>query len=370
MVFGSFRGGFNENSKYLFLYCNEHIRDKHSVWISENPQTVQHIRSKGLEAYSVTSLRGIWWALTSKYWFVNAYTSDILFCLAGGATVVNLWHGLPWKCIEFGIRRGELARRYSREDKWDVFYHPACFRRPDYLLTAGEMTTDIFADAFRVEKDCCLRYGYPRDLLLSQTRTAVRAFIEKYESADTVQLVDHLDGYDHVYIYMPTWRDSQRNLFATGMDLTALNEVMVEQNAILLLKPHPNTVLPQMESFSNLICMDRTADIYCILPFTDVLITDYSSVMFDYPLMPGKGMILYQYDYDEYIREREFNFPLEGNIIGHKVVSFPQLIEVIRSRDYALDEAERQAFLHRFWGESSEGNPNVCEQIINRVCGA
>lgn len=366
LVFGSFRGAFNDNSKYLYLYANSHLRSKYRlIWISTKQSTVKHIRQLGYEAYWVVSPMGLWYALRGKYWFVNAYTSDILFSLSGGAIIVNLWHGLPWKCIEYGIKKGTLAKRYSREDKWDVFFHPASFIQPNYVLSGGEFITQIFAYSFRIKQEQCLQLGYPRNYLLGFSKNAVMEFICKYESLQTLQLAERMQKYDTVYIYMPTWRDSQRNLFAEGIDLKALNEVMAEQNALAIMKPHPNTLKPEYIDYSHLVFMESTADVYSVLPLTDVLITDYSSVMFDYPLMDGKSMILYQYDYDKYIAEREFNFPLEGNIIGRKVTSFEELLSVVRNKDYAIDEYDRKQFLFKFWGDTM--NKDVCANILKQL---
>ena len=366
LVFGSYRGAFNDNSKYLYIYANEHPENHRPIWISANRKTVQHIRSLGFESYWIGSPCGIWYALRGKDWFVSGYTSDILFCLCGGAKVFNLWHGLPWKCIEFGIKKGTLAKRYSREDKWDVFFHPACFISPSYIISGGEFISDFFAKAFRVDKKRCVSTGYPRNILLTQSKEQVLAHIERYELDSTKALSKKLAEFELIYIYMPTWRDSQRNLFAKGIDLDALNQVMQEQNSLVIMKPHPNTILPAHTEYTNLVFMDAAADVYAILPLTDVLITDYSSVMFDYPLMPNKGMILYQYDYDEYIAEREFNFPLEGNIIGRKVTSFAELLDVIRKKDYILSNHERSAYNQKFWGETVK--MNACEEILKKVC--
>ena len=366
LVFGSFKGAFNDNSKYLYLYANEHPSNYRPIWISTNRKTVAYIRHLGFEAYWVVSALGFWYALRGKYWFVNSYTSDILFCLSGGAKIINLWHGIPWKCIEFGIKKGTLAKRYSREDKWDVFFHPACFTKPNYVVSGGKIVSDIFAYSFRIDTSQCIPSGYPRNMLLTKHKEEVVAHIAHYESEATKTLAKKLEQFELVYMYMPTWRDSQKNLFAKGIDLVALNKVMKEQNALAIMKPHPNTEKPQHADYSNLIFMDSTADVYAILPLTDVLITDYSSVMFDYPLMPNKGMILYQYDYDEYIGEREFNFPLEGNIIGRKVSSFDELIETVRRKNYLLSESERAAFIQKFWGETVK--LNACEEILKKVC--
>ena len=366
LIFGSFRGAFNDNSKYLYLYANKQKSEQYRpIWVSTKRSTVAHVRQLGYEAYWVASPQGLWYSLRGKYWFVNSYTSDILFCLAGNATVVNLWHGLPWKCIEFGIKKGVLSKRFSKEDKMDVFFHPACFRKPDYVLSGGGSISKIFAYSFRIRIEQCLELGYPRNYLLTRPREEVLDFIRKYESSQALALAETIQMYKTTYIYMPTWRDSQRNLFANGIDLQVLNNVMAEQNALAVMKPHPNTVKPEHSEYSNLVFMESTADVYAILPLTDVLITDYSSIMFDYPLMDNKSMILYQYDYDEYITEREFNFPLEGNIIGRKVTSFEELLSVIRSKDYQLTNFERQRFLFKFWGNTIKMDSS--KEIFDKV---
>jgi peptidyl-dipeptidase A len=68
-AFGSFRGAFNDNAKYLFIYTNENRKDIDAAWLSLNRQTVEHVRSMRMKAYCTYSPKGIWHALTSRYWF-------------------------------------------------------------------------------------------------------------------------------------------------------------------------------------------------------------------------------------------------------------------------------------------------------------
>lgn len=56
--------------------------------------------------------------------------------------------------------------------------------------------------------------------------------------------------------------------------------------------------------------------------FTDVLITDYSSILYDYLLMQEKETVLFLFDYEEYVRDRDFYYPFEENVVGRKVSSF------------------------------------------------
>lgn len=365
LVFGSYRGAFNDNTKYLFLYANEHITDRKVVWISTKQSTVKHIRSLGYEAYSVMSLKGLWYALRGKYWFVNSYSSDIAFCLAGSAKIVNLWHGVPMKAIEFGITKGDLAKRYVQRDIRDTFFHPAPFRRPDYMVSTTDFFDEVFSQSFRIDKSQCMQTGCPRNRMLRLPKEEVDKFISRYESNETKALVEKIKQYKTVFVYMPTWRDSQRDCFANGFDLEAFNNCVAQQNACVLMKPHANTIIDKSVTYSNLFFLDGNVDMYCILPYTHVLITDYSSILYDYILMPDKHVILFHYDYEEYVNSREFIFDIQDNIVGRKVYTFDELIQVISTNDYAMDTTARQKILDKFWGETSD--KNSCELVFEKL---
>lgn len=355
LAFGSYRGAFNDNSKYLFLLSNiykERLPQMRLVWISTDKKTTEYVRSLGLDAYYVGSLKGIYYALRAKYWFVNSYTSDIMFCLAGGATVVNLWHGVPMKCIEFGITQGELKKRYIDKEFWDVFFHPAPFRRPDYMGSTTPFFDDVFSKSFRISKEQCIHIGCPRNLMLNEPKDAVEQFAKKYEPQHVNDLIAKLKQFSKVYVYMPTWRDSQANVFANGFDLEKFNNTLKAKNAIALMKPHVNTIIDNSKEYSNLLFINNKTDMYCILPFTDVLITDYSGTIYDYLLMQDKGVILFHYDYDEYVKEREFIFPIEHEITGKRVYNFDELIAAIKNDNDKVDEAERKRIVEKFWGNT------------------
>lgn len=355
-AFGSFRGAFNDNAKYLFIYCANNVPDVRCVWLSINRQTVRSVREKGFEAYNILSPKGLLFALTSKYWFFNSYTSDILYSASGGAVAVNLWHGLMLKRIEFGITSGPLADRFVKKTLKERFYHPETYRRPDFVLSADSFQTDIFAKDFRVDRSQCLEFGYPRNMLFFKEKDEVIEFVRKYEPADTLALVRRMKQYSRTYIYMPTWRDSQREVFVQSMDLGRLDGVLKSKNELLILKPHVNVIVDGIDgsSYSNILLLDGKVDVYSIIPFVDVLITDYSSILYDYVLMPGKGVILYLYDYDEYVGERDFEVPFDENVVGRRAMNFEQLLESVSSEDYWLDEKERQFLKNRYWGTSGD----------------
>lgn len=359
-AFGSFRGAFNDNAKYLFIYVNENIKDLEAAWISSDGDTVRKVRELGFKSYRSTSLRGALYALTSKYWFFNAYTSDIMFCLSGGATCVNLWHGVGLKRIDFNTTSGPLADRFIHKKFKEVFFHPESFRKPDWLLTSAPFQTSMFAKAFRISETKCLELGYPRNVILNKSKEDIISFVRKYEPESTSSIIEETTRFSKTYIYMPTWRDSQREIFIQGMDLEKLNDVLSAKGELLLLKPHANTIVTgRINGLSNIRLIDSKTDVYPILPFTDTLITDYSSILYDYLLMDGKNVILYLYDYEEYVQERDFYYPFDENVIGSVANDFETLVSLIQNGAPMLDSLKRNELLIRFWGGTVNSNPSA-----------
>jgi len=369
-AFGSFRNAFNDNAKYLFIYASEKYSDVDIAWISASKKTVKDIHDLGLRAYYIGGIKGFWYALRSKYWFFNSYTSDILFFASGNAVCVNLWHGVGLKKIEFSIKSGKLSDRFVKKTLKERFYHPESFRRPDYLLSSTDFQSIKFAEAFRIKLSQCLNIGYPRNAILTVTEEERMRFISRYESPVTQELIEQLKLHSKVFIYMPTWRDSQEDVFSNNIDLSVLNRIMQEMNYLLILKPHANTKvnIEQLSQYENVILLDNKIDTYTILPYTNVLITDYSSVLYDYILMDNKDVILYLYDMKEYIHERDFNYPFLENVVGKIVYNFEDFVDCIKKSDYGINEIRKEEIRQKFWGTDwYKTIAEISEEIIKEI---
>ena len=131
--------------------------------------------------------------------------------------------------------------------------------------------------------------------------------------------------------YLPTLRGKkERNPFL-DVDLVRLNETFSDNNIMFLLKPHPASIgeWAFMQGLSNFQILDASTDVYDILITTDLLITDYSSVHFDY-MLTGKAILFFPYDYEEYINDdRGFNLPYDTFTPGEKVYTVDELVKMI-----------------------------------------
>ena len=264
--------------------------------------------------------------------------------------MLNLWHGVGIKRAEYNVKAGPLYDRYIRKTFKEAFYHPEAYRKPDYLVTASDFQTEFFCKTFRIPESSCIKCGYPRSRILVCSDDEREAHIKAYEPASTAELIGKIKGYSQTWIYMPTWRDSQRDIFAQKMDLGKLNEALAARNELLLLKPHPNTIVGDLGAYPNIVLMDPSADVYPVLPYTDILVTDYSSVLYDYMLMDGKKVVLYLYDFKDYVKDRDFAYPFDENVTGQRAFNFEELLSIVGTGAKALDEEERKALILKFWG--------------------
>lgn len=348
LSFGCPRAQFDGNPKYLFLEYSEKGYD--CCWLSTDKEVVKILKDKGLKAEYTFSPKGLLRALTSSFWVVGAYSSDILWCLSGGAKVLNLWHGVALKQIEFCIESGVLADRYLRKSLKERFYHPEVFRRPDLLLASSESQKEKFCKAFRIPEERCIVGTYPRNRILCCGEEERENFIREYEDGKIWELACRLKEFKKVYVYMPTWRDDGTSAMS-HFDYKAIGEVLKEKGEALLMKDHFNFKTEHSFQEGNVFHLNAGCDIYPLLPYTDVLITDYSSVLYDYILMEDKNCVLYLFDYDEYVRGRNFFYPFEESVVGTKVYDFEALLALLKEGIPPLDKEKREKLIDKFWTE-------------------
>ncbi|SDY79554.1 CDP-glycerol glycerophosphotransferase, TagB/SpsB family [Modestobacter sp. DSM 44400] len=372
-VFGAPQDGFSGNPKFLFLWMSQHRPDVQCVWLTSSVDTCRLLRDRGLRCELRWSRAGVTAAARARYHVVANDSSDTSLAFSGGAQVLNLWHGVGIKNILRGARVGQNADLYRKLWRPDVYVRSAHrFRRPALVLATSPAMSAHFARSFDVPVDRCPPLGYPRIDPLVDEQFRARCL----EFGDYAALRGLTAGRT-VYLYAPTLRDDDADFFGEALpDLAALSEALRPTDGVLLLKLHPSTaaaVSEEVTAFDNIIEWPADLDLYPVLDEVDCLITDYSSLLYDYIATSGSGAVIYAYDYERYVaKNRDLAFPLEDNIVGQRADSFPQLCEVLRS-GAALAElpAERLAELRtRFWGSpeavSRPASPAIADFVLGR----
>jgi CDP-glycerol glycerophosphotransferase len=253
-------------------------------------------------------------------------------------TYVQTWHGTPLKRMGFDSPALERASAATRR------MHKAMMRRWSALLVPSQYFVDTFVKSYGYEGRL-VRKGLPRNDLL------VRGVGQEWLDAKKAELGLPRDR--RLVLYCPTFRDRARRL-ATAYDLAFDIEQVrraLGDDVFLLLRPHYLDKLKWSDRYLPFAAdVSRHHDVTELMLLADVLVTDYSSVMFDFA-NTGKPMVFFTYDYEDYVRdERGTYFDLPDVAPGPMVETTEALIEALRAVDDSVEKyAEKYAeFRERF----------------------
>ncbi|GAB2484991.1 CDP-glycerol glycerophosphotransferase family protein [Nocardiopsis aegyptia] len=293
----------------------------------------------------------------SRYVVTNVGIGD-WFVRREGQVIAQTWHGTPLKKIGADLlgtpkaNRAYIASLPERSRQWDFFVSPNAF------------TTPIMRRAFRCEAEI-LESGYPRNDVFHAPDREERA-------RRTRELLGIPEG-KKVVLYAPTWRDDQRydgTRFKLDLriDLEAAQRDLGEDH-VLLFRKHPK-VLDSIPGAGQGFVWDVSkypdiADLYLI---TDVLITDYSSVFFDFA-HSGRPMLFFTYDLEHYRDTlRGFYFDLSSRAPGPLIKTSEELVKAIRDVDDVNERYRDQyeAFVRDFC-EPSDGL--ATKRVVDRMLG-
>lgn len=361
-LFGADRDKFADNPKYLFLYVVKNHPEICAYWVTGSSTTYETLRKLRLPVLRRWSAKGLYYALRAHIYFFSCHASDVNFGLSGGAVHVNLWHGVGIKQIEFGITSGP-SRRRMRGSILNRILHPERFRRPDYLLSTTDFMSTHFARSFRVPMNSCLEYGYPRTDIFFDDEFRSYCF----RLADYWRILELLKGHRRIFLLAPTYRDSgEAYLDAAKLDLRALDRTLGAHDSFLVVNFHQlEAEQINREDFSglkNIILWPSDLDVYPMLPEFDVLITDYSSLYYDFILL-RRPAIIYAFDMQEFVRKsRSFALDFAENVAGDIATSEEELRSLL-VRELTVNPRTEELVM-RFWGSYCGKS---CERIFGKM---
>ncbi len=287
-LFGSGRGfSFSGNPKYLFLsqYNNNFL------FLTKSKKIEQSLKNKKYNCinFSKHYLLNFWILLRAERIFIDKGITAVspFNMLLGNFKFIQLWHGTPIKKI--GLNN----------IKYQNFLIEIMFKFVSYLFSKNiELVTCTNESSKKIFKKALLSKnvfvtGYSRNDIFFD-RSLIFEDINKKLS---------LYNYKNVFLYAPTFRDDNSTVFLfSDPFLSILNKYLKKNKSILLISSHPLQTIIFNSNFSNIKNVSKEIeDIQELLIYTDVLITDYSSSLFDFSLT-NKPIIFYPYDYENYLK--------------------------------------------------------------------
>jgi CDP-glycerol glycerophosphotransferase (TagB/SpsB family) len=305
-VFGS-GPGVGEGALELARFVRSEHPELAVTWLAKDAADASVARAEGFDAVEKAGAAGLWRTLRASVVVITHGFGDVNRFGTRRAFVVQLWHGVPLKLIQLdspatttlgipgGWRLRPLLRRFYRRGFTGLGLVPASSE-----LVAGRLRT-----AFGVASAVVVT-GDPRDDVLSRGTADERRARARATVFDLLGLAD--DG-RQLLLFAPTWRDGARDPALPGADeWRAIAAHLESVGGLLVVRPHPLGVGEYAAggAFSDRIRVLGSADattITPLLPAFDRLVTDYSSIAFDYSLTGGPMFYLAP-DEDDYAGRR------------------------------------------------------------------
>ena len=357
IVFESFLGKqYSDNPKALYLYIKENYPDYRLYWSVDRGLT-HKFEGKGLNILPRFGIKWIFILARAEYWITNS-RMPLWIPKPKGTTYVQTWHGTPLKRLAADMDEVHMPGTNTANYKANFLKEAGKW---DYLISPNAYSTEIFKRAFQFNKEV-IESGYPRNDVLITGNNEKK--IEKLKTRAALPLDKK------VILYAPTWRDNQfhrvgKYKFELQMDLEQMRNSL-GKDYVIVLRLHylvaENLNLKGYEGF--VYDFSHYEDINELYLMADVLITDYSSVFFDYANL-RRPMIFYVYDLEEYRDTlRGFYFDFEEKAPGPLVRTTDELIEEMKKIERGSFHSENlEAFYQRFCyledGQASERVTNV-----------
>ncbi|GEB27878.1 CDP-glycerol glycerophosphotransferase family protein [Enterococcus casseliflavus] len=343
---------------FMHLVKDPEYAHFHHIWVINdlNYPTVKRIKAEfdNVEFVERNSKRYLLWLATAEY-LINNATFQSFFLKREGQTYINTWHGTPLKYMGFDIP-GNPAHSQNVVRN---------FLMADYILSPNSHTTEIFSKSYRLDglfPGTILEGGYPR---IDRTNKTERLNTQKEFDLLGLDYNDQLP----TILYTPTWKGASI-LNPSNDKQQIINEtIFLKQyfqgryNVLVKVHPYVYKSLSKNDQIRTILVPDYF-DPNEVLSVVDLLITDYSSIFFDY-LVTDKPVIFYVWDRDLYEVNRGM-YIKERDLPGPVAETIEDLIDLIENKETFITESyERYVAMKNSINYYQDGQ--VTQRYIERI---
>ncbi|MEY4618267.1 MAG: hypothetical protein RL101_453 [Actinomycetota bacterium] len=349
VLFESFQGKvIGDNPLDIFNEVKERFPNLELIWAT-GKGTAAPAGARGVRFGSREWLNAL---ATSKY-LVNNTNFPWYFRKVSGQVYLQTWHGTPLKRLGRDIPNNYLTKSYLETMDREATYW-------DYLISPSPFCTEIFPGSFGYQGNI-IETGYPRNDRLSKITGAQRQEIR--------ELIGISDPSTYVVMYAPTWRDYNRSATGNWQSVNFMDEnIQLPEGFQMIYRGHTNThAVHNAGVAGRAIDVTLYPDVTELYIAADVLITDFSSVMFDYTVT-GKPIMFLAPDLERYRAERGFYFDFEAMAPGPILNTDAEVLQTLGridqvSKDY---EAKYRAWQQKF---NSLEDGNAAKRVVDIVWG-
>ena len=261
----------------------------------------------------------------------------------------NTWHGTPIKKMGTDIpKTNKSFSKVARKSNIDVF------------TVQGDFEADVFSRVFHINKENILKSGLPRNDRLSKYNS---------EYKEELKRKLNLPADKKIIFYAPTFReferDSQRNcVLKPPIDLKRWEEELKDKYCLLFRAHYEVGKVMRIQSNDFIKDMSDYPNLEDLMIASDMLISDYSSIFFDFSIM-DKPMLHFTYDYEKYSAKRGLYFDVRQELSGCD--NEKELISLLKNMDFQLESAKTAQFRNKYVNYFGNATEQAIDCIYNHL---
>ncbi|MGE6377151.1 CDP-glycerol glycerophosphotransferase family protein [Peribacillus muralis] len=362
VVFESYHGKqYSDSPRAIYEYMKVNNPEYKLVWSVDRAST-KYFSQKDVEYVRRFSIRWLLMMTRAKYW-INNVRFPLWIPKPKHTIYIQTWHGTPLKRLAMDMDEVHMPGTSTHKYKTNFLKEASNW---DYLVSPNAYSTKIFQRAFQFDRKM-IESGYPRNDFLYRFNNEEK--INELKGKFNIPLDKK------IILYAPTWRDNQffrkgKYKFNLELDLKRMQEELGD-SYIVIMRMHylvaQNMDLSGFEGFAyDFSHLEDIRELYLI---SDILVTDYSSVFFDYANL-RRPMIFFTYDIEDYRDNlRGFYFDFEEKAPGLLARTTEELIEEVNNisrSDFKLSERFEEFYEKFCYLECGESSKRVVNEVFEK----
>lgn len=349
VVFESFMGrqySCSPRALYEELRDNPAYAGYKKVWALKNPGSYKYLMEKDPDTILVKygSGKHCEACAQAKFWVTNSRLKNH-FIPKEGQYVIQTWHGTPLKRLGFDIDTycgSEIAQKQLE------YNYEVSVRKYDYMLSPSDFYKEKITTAFALKKygkeDIFIDGEYPRNTFLNR--------LTEEQIKDIKRRLWIPEG-KKVILYAPTWREINHKpgkgyQYSLAVDFDKWQKVLGDDTVILYRSHYFICNYINLDKYAGFVKnVSKYNDINDLYAISDMLITDYSSVFFDYANLK-RPILFYMYDYEQYKYELRGFYLSEDELPGPIVKEEDELLKLLKTYNGEGYEEKYAAFNEKF----------------------
>ncbi len=295
IVFRSSKGEkYNCNPKYISEYIINHSNDYKVVWIFKNPKKYLYLKEQGIEIVKEKSIKSIINLATAKY-IIDNHGVQSYMPIRKNQITINTWHG-----------GGSYKKsRKRRTDNQNAYIKKMNDKTKYYISSCQKFSENNLSEIYKNNKSMILPYGMARNDLFFRDTSKIAKKVRSFFS------IDENDG---IVLFAPTFRrmnvDTDTDIDWKGIVNICKKKYNKNFHFIYRLHEFVENNNNPLKNEKSTINGNQYEDMQELIAASDIIITDYSSLIWD-AAVGNKKCFIYATDLNEYINDRDFYTPIK-----------------------------------------------------------